>query len=306
VQLERKDAPARVDAWRYWQAVGLLAVLIFAWGGNYTWIKLALRDIGPWTFNAARFCAAALIIGVFLALRHGPHQLIPPRGERVGLAIIGILQGAILTAMLTLSLVWIESTHTILLMYTNPVWTLLLSVLVLGERMTTISVAGVALGLIGIAFLTNPIAMPWDAATVPGVACALAATLVWASASVLYRRIAWSSTFWQQVFWQLAVSAAAITVVAVLVETHHPIRPTAQLAVITIYNVLVPTALAYWCWAQALSRVKASTASQIMLLSPVFGVAQSHVVLGEPLSAAVIASAVCVISGACLTFWRRE
>src|SRR5437763_11661385 len=143
VQVERKDPPARSDAWRYWQAVGLLAVLIFAWGGNYTWIKLALRDIGPWTFNAVRFCAAALVIGVFLTVRHGAQQMLPPRGERLGLAVIGILQGAILTAMLTLSLVWIESTHTILLMYTNPVWTLLLSVLVLGERLTTISVAGV-------------------------------------------------------------------------------------------------------------------------------------------------------------------
>jgi len=306
VQVERKDAPARTDGWRYWQAVGLLAVLIFAWGGNYTWIKLALRDIGPWTFNAVRFCAASLVIGVFLALRHGAHQVIPPSGERVSLAIIGILQGAILTAMLTLSLVWIESTHTILLMYTNPVWTLLLSALILGERLTAVSVAGVALGIIGIGFLTNPVAMPWDAATVPGVACAFAATLGWALAAVLYRRTTWRSTFWQQVFWQLAVSAIAMTVVAVLVEAHHPIRPTASLAVIMIYNVLVPTALAYWCWAQALSRVKASTASQIMLISPVFGVAQSHVVLGEPLSAAVIASAVCVISGACLTFWRRE
>jgi drug/metabolite transporter (DMT)-like permease len=36
----------------------------------------------------------------------------------------------------------------------------------------------------------------------------------------------------------------------------------------------------------------------------VFGVAQSHFVLGEPLTPAVLASAACVITGACLTFWR--
>ena len=31
------------------------------------------------------------------------------------------------------------------------------------------------------------------------------------------------------------------------------VRPTAQLAVITIYNIVLPTALAYWCWSQALA-----------------------------------------------------
>jgi drug/metabolite transporter (DMT)-like permease len=69
--------------------------------------------------------------------------------------------------------------------------------------------------------------------------------------------------------------------------------------------VLVPTALAYWCWAQALSRIRASTASQVLLLSPVFGVIQSSLVLGEPLGPVVVASGCCIICGAALTLWWR-
>jgi drug/metabolite transporter (DMT)-like permease len=71
-----------------------------------------------------------------------------------------------------------------------------------------------------------------------------------------------------------------------------------------IYNVLVPTTLAFWCWFQALARIRASIASQILLLSPVFGIAQSHLILAEPLSDAILASACCVIAGAGLTFVR--
>jgi drug/metabolite transporter (DMT)-like permease len=287
-----------------WAALGLLAVLIFAWGGNYTWISLALRDVGPWTFTAVRYVGAAVVIGMMLALRGGPGHMMPVRGERARLATIGLLQGAVLTILLTLSLQWIESTHTILLMYTNPLWALLLSVLLLGERFSVASVAGIALGILGMAILTNPLAMPWNAVTIPGVVSALAATIAWALGSVLYRRDKWESTFWQQVFWQLAVSGIVLAVPAVLLEWNHPIRFTPQLIVNTIYNILVPTALAFWCWSQALTRVRASTASQILLLSPVFGVAQSHFILGEPVTPAVLASAVCVIIGACLTFWR--
>jgi drug/metabolite transporter (DMT)-like permease len=287
-----------------WDALGMLAVLIFAWGGNYTWISIALRDVGPWTFTAVRYVGAAIVIAAALAFHGGGGHIIPARGERARLAIIGLLQGATLTILLTLSLMWIESTHTILLMYTNPLWALLLSVLLLGERFSIASAAGIALGLLGMAILTNPWAMPWNAVTVPGVLSALAATIAWALGSVLYRRGKWESTFWQQVFWQLAVSGVAVAVPAVILEWNHPIRLTPQLVVNTIYNILVPTALAFWCWSQVLTRIRASTASQVLLLSPVFGVAQSHFVLGEPLTPAVLASAACVVIGACLTFWR--
>lgn len=287
-----------------WSALGLLAVLIFAWGGNYTWISLALRDVGPWTFTAVRYVGAAIVVATALTLHSGPGHMLPVRGERARLAAIGVLQGAGLTILLTLSLQWIESTHTILLMYTNPLWALLWSVLLLGERFSVASVAGVALGLLGMAILTNPLTIPWNAVTIPGVVCALAATIAWALGSVLYRRGRWQSTFWQQVFWQLAVSGIAVAIPAVMLDWGHPIRLTPQLIANTIYNILVPTALAFWCWSQALTRMRASTASQILLLSPVFGVAQSHFVLGEPLTPAVLASAACVITGACLTFWR--
>jgi drug/metabolite transporter (DMT)-like permease len=297
-------ATARSTSALPWGALGLLAVLIFAWGGNYTWISLALRDVGPWTFTAVRYVGAAIVIGMVLTLRGGPGHMMPVRGERARLAVIGLLQGAGLTILLTLSLQWIESTHTILLMYTNPLWALLWSVLLLGERFSVASVAGIALGLLGMAILTNPLAMPWNAVTIPGVVCALAATIAWALGSVLYRRGRWQSTFWQQVFWQLAVSGIAVAIPALLLEWNHPIRLTPQLIANAIYNILVPTALAFWCWSQALTRLRASTASQILLLSPVFGVAQSHFVLGEPLTPAVLASAACVITGACLTFWR--
>jgi drug/metabolite transporter (DMT)-like permease len=298
------DQPGRPASARPWGALGMLAVLIFAWGGNYTWISIALRDVGPWTFTAVRYVGAAVVVGTALAFHRGPGHVMPMRGERARLAAIGMLQGAGLTILLTLSLKWIESTHTILLMYTNPLWALLLSVWLLGERFSIASIAGIALGLLGMAVLTNPLAMPWNAVTVPGVVSALAATIAWALGSVLYRRGKWESTFWQQVFWQLAVSGIALAVPALILEWNHAVRLTPQLAVNTIYNILVPTALAFWCWSQALARIRASTASQVLLLSPVFGIAQSHFVLGEPLTPAVLASAACVVTGACLTFWR--
>jgi drug/metabolite transporter (DMT)-like permease len=289
-----------------WSALGLLAVLIFAWGGNYTWIKIALSDIGPWTFNAVRYCGAAAIVGVALLLRYGPRDVLPVRGERARLAGIGLLSGAALTMLITASLMWIESTHTILLIYTNPIWTLLLSVFILGERLTILNIAGVIFGVMGIVLLTNPWVLHWQVSTMPGVVAALIGAMAWALGSVLYRRGSWKSTFWQQVFWQLAASGLLTGAAALFFERESTISPSPQLVIIMIYNILIPTALAFWCWSRALSSMKASTASQVLLLSPIFGVAQSHLVLGEPLNQAILESAGCVVTGACLTFLQPD
>lgn len=283
----------------------MLGVLIFAWGGNYTWIKIALRDIGLWTFNAVRYCAAAFLVGSVLLVHRGARHILPQRGERASLAAIGLLPGAVLTVMIAVSLLSIESTHTILLVYTNPVWTLLLSALILGERFTVFDTAGVVLGVAGIVLLTNPLLLHWQASSIPGVGAALLGSVAWGLGSVLYRRRSWNSTFWQQVFWQLAASGIVTLAAAAIFERHQPPTPSPQLIVILLYNILVPTALAFWCWSQVLTRIRASIASQVLLLSPVFGIVQSHLVLSEPLSETIVASACCVVAGAGLTLVRK-
>ncbi len=68
---------------------------------------------------------------------------------------------------------------------------------------------------------------------------------------------------------------------------------------------MVPSILGFWCWARALDRVPVATASQVLLLSPVFGVLLSAAVLGERLGPALAASAALIISGAILSYWRR-
>ena len=54
----------------------LLAVLF--WGGNFTFSKLALREIPPLPFTALRFAVGAVILVVVLFHRHGVHRPPPP------------------------------------------------------------------------------------------------------------------------------------------------------------------------------------------------------------------------------------
>lgn len=278
-----------------------LIALVVIWGGNYTWVKIALHDIGPWTFNVVRYGGAMLLmLGVFGL--NGPLSVIlPVPGERRPLALIGFLQAGLTTAFAALALQWIEATRVVLINYSMPIWTLPLSLILLGERISMRAALGAVLGAAGLLFLTNPFAMNWNETTLPGVLCAFVSVLSWAVGAVLYRRRKWKSGFWQQSFWQIAVTFIFMIPFALVFETGRSIVPTSSLFIVIAYNMVVPTILGFWCWSQALSRVSATTASQFLLLSPVFGMIQNFFVLDEPLGAWIGAAAACIILGAFLS-----
>jgi drug/metabolite transporter (DMT)-like permease len=278
-----------------------LIALVAIWGGNYTWVKVALQDIGPWTFNAIRYGGATLLmLGVF-GLKGPFSSILPAPEERRSLALIGFLQAGLTTAFAALALQWIEATRVVLINYSMPIWTLPLSLLLLGERISLRAGLGAALGAAGLVLLTNPFTMVWNETTLPGVLCALVSVLSWALGAVLYRRRKWTSGFWQQSFWMIAVTFVFMTPFAFIFETGRSINPTTSLLLVIAYNMVVPTVVGFWCWSQALSRVSATTAAQFLLLSPIFGMVQNHFVLGEPLGAWIGAAAACIILGAFLS-----
>lgn len=284
-----------------WIAVGLLLALVFMWGGNYTWMKLVLRDVGPWSFNAMRYVGGVILLSVFFIASGRGARLLPNRDERVPLAVVGLLQATLMTSFTVLALVYAEASRVVLIAYSMPVWALIWSFVLLGERARPLAVLGAALGIVGVVLLTGQDGTGWGTDTAIGSALALVAVQGWATGAVLYRRRAWRTPFWSQIFWQVAVTACVMLPVALIVEGWGNWQSSSTLWAVLAYNIVVPTVFGFWCWAQALSRMSAGTAAQILVLSPVFGMVQSHLVLGEALTETIWIAALAVSVGALLS-----
>lgn len=296
--------PGAEDAHRHpvsWAALGFLLALVFFWGGNYTWMKIALQDIGPWSFNALRYVGGALLLGAIFGALGQAGRLVPVPGERLSLAVVGLLQATLMTSFTALALVYTDASRVVLIAYSMPIWAILWAFVILRERPRPLAVFGAVLGILGIGLLTRPGLDGWGTGAVIGTLLALVATQGWALGAVLYRRRAWRTPFWGQIFWQVAVTAGVMLPVALLVEGWASWENTPALWLILIYNVVAPTVLGFWCWAQALSRMPAGTAAQILVLSPIFGMVQSHLVLGEPLTETLWLAALAVSAGALLS-----
>jgi drug/metabolite transporter (DMT)-like permease len=131
----------------------LMFLLLSAfWGASYLFIKVALDDdVSPWAIVSARTALAALVLlplaaylGVFASLR----------GRLGPVVVLGFVQAAIPLSLIALGEERISSSLTGILVSTAPIFTFLLAFALSGaERANRAKLAGVAIGIVGVALL---------------------------------------------------------------------------------------------------------------------------------------------------------
>jgi len=276
-----------------------LAACVLIWSSNWPLVKIALRDCPPFTFLSLRTVGAVIVLG-FVALVSRQKVVLPVPGERRDLAIAGLLS---LFAALACSTAGLKLTHVgraMLLMYTMQLWAVPLGVWLIGERASAMRFAGSAIGLAGVIVFFNPGSVDWhDARAVTGGALLLLSAICWAWGACLYRRRVWVSGHLQQLFWQLIVCVPPSLALAML--DAEQFRSTSTVWGVLAYNWTAATVVGYWAWNRALTRVPATVAGQVVLLTPLLGFAWSAWFLGERWSASTYFAALLIIGGMIVT-----
>jgi drug/metabolite transporter (DMT)-like permease len=274
-------------------------VVILAWGSNYALMKVALADISPLAFTALRLLGASVVVAAMLAL--SSRRLWPEPSERLPLALVGMCQVAGTLGLSILGLQWVSAGRAAVLVYTMPLWTVPLNLLLFRQWPTPRKFMGTLVGIAGLVVFFNPTLVDRDQPhAVAGHALLLAAAALWALGACVYARRRWASSFEAQTLWQLLLSTLPLAG-AVLATGDPRVHWTPALLAILIYNWIVATALAYWCWSRVLAVLPAATAGQAVMVTPVVGYGLSAVMLGDPIGADVIASIALISAGLYLT-----
>ncbi|CAO3418035.1 DMT family transporter [Azospirillum doebereinerae] len=281
-----------------------LAGIVLFWGANWPLMKLALVDIGPLAFCAVRLVGTVASVAALSPILRFP--LLPHRGERLMLAVVGLLQVAAMMGLSNIGLQFVTPGRASVLAYTMQMWALPLGFLLLGERITRRKAAAAGLAFAGVVVFFNPTLVNWgDTNALIGNGFLLGCAASWALGATLYRRRVWRTPFWTQTLWQIAASAAAMVPLALLTESGHPIHWSGSLLAVIAYNCLIATGLCYWWWGKALSVMPASQAGQIVCLVPVTALLLSAVFYHEPLNLGVLLSVALIGAGIVLTARTR-
>lgn len=178
-----------------------------------------------------------------------------------------------------------------------PLWAALLAVPILGERLSPIAIAGLVVGMVGMAVLVVP---DWQAivAAPLGLVFMLLAALSWAMGTVLLKRTRWSMSTAALAGWQLLIGGMPVALGAVLVEGgFDPLAVSATGWSATLYAALIPMIYCHWAWFRVVGIYPAAVATIGTLAIPVVGVLSSNLALGEAIGLDVVLSLCLVLAG---------
>ncbi|MFA5662877.1 DMT family transporter [Castellaniella sp.] len=281
------------------------SIVIVSWGVNYPLTKLALDDIGPITFSALRLLGGATFVAVLLWASRAP-KLLPPRTERIRLALISIMQFVSVVGFSSVALQFLPAGRTVTAIYTMPLWAALLDAMIMKTRLRHTQYIGILVSLAGIILFLQPSVIDWGApGAVLGTLLVMAAAILWGLGAVLYRGRLLTASLLSQTLWQLLVSGAVLCIGALLLEYPLDADVTIQLVSILLWNWVVPTAIAIVAWSRILYMVPAAIAGQCLMATPFVGIGLSTLMFQESLPPAFTSSAVLIVSGGVLTLLAK-
>ncbi|NDU91627.1 MAG: EamA family transporter [Ferrovum sp.] len=262
-------------SWQRWLPQLALVVLSLLWG--YTWVmaKEGLDFAPPVAFAAQRCVGGALALLLVLKLSGRSLRWVAPGATLA----IGIVQVAGFTLLQTWALVEGGPGKTAVLIYTMPIWTLLLAWWFLDERVRGAQWLAAAFTLTGLVLIIEP----WDMhSSALSKVLGIMAAVCWAVGTILIKRLRARQPvdLLALTAWQMVVGSVPLVLLAGLLPEPATQWSFHYLGILTFMSV-ASTALCWWLWIYILDRVPAWEASLSVLGTPVVAILSSRLLTGE-------------------------
>lgn len=278
-----------------------LVLMAVCWSGVFPATRIVLQSMGVFTTVFLRFWWAAVILLILLRFRESRLPRLSPRESLlvVGLGLLGI---TFYNSLFTAGLGLVEASRASLIVPTNPAVTAVFAWLFLGERISGVRAAGTVLSVAGALWILcrgDPSAFVTLELGV-GELLLVLCVFVW-SAYTLIGRVALAS-----------ISPLALTAYVMLVgslgvlppamlEGDSIARVTGQGWIAMAYLVTFGTVIPFLWYYEGVKALGAARAAQFINLVPPLAVAESVVLLGEPVTPALLVGICLVVVGLYLT-----
>lgn len=281
-----------LDTTRLW----LLAMVVL-WGLSWPATQMALVAIPPLWLAAFRFASAAMCLFAFVAMR-GELRL-PKRADLPIVFSIGVMQIMVFTGLGMIAMTKTDTSHSVLLAYTTPLWSMLLAWALFREVPSRLQMLALLVGLAGVALVCSPIETDWSRpGAFMGAGFLLIGAVSWSLVILHVRRHRWVSSPLSLAPWQMVLAAGPLAAFAYGIEgAPHGIAWTPELVQLLIYIGPVATSACFVIAAEHGRRISAFAMSNFTLGVPLIGIASSVVLLGNRLSPAFLAGLALVMAG---------
>lgn len=290
-----------------WSRLVLLSLL---WGGSFFFVGVAIHEVPPLTIVFLRVFIAALVLLPFVLMRGIPF----PSGFAgwKPFIVMSVLNNVIPFSLLASAQYFITSGMTSVLNATTPLFTVLVMAAFGEERLLPRRIAGVLMGLAGVAILRGQ-GLDFSSKQNVGILMCLAATLSFGFSALWAKRHMTGMPPLALATFQLLTSSVMMGALAFAVERPWQLPMPGTASVLAMLGIgVLSTGIGFIIFFQIIARSGPSNVMLVTLLVPVSAILLGHFLLGEVIvvreyiGAIIIAAALLVMDGRILGLFRRK
>jgi drug/metabolite transporter (DMT)-like permease len=272
-----------------------LVVLAAVWGLAFVFIRVAVPPLGPVTLTELRALIAGVVLAIY-AQRHGTELRVRSRWPRY--LVLAFFGGAAPFVLIAAAEEAMTASFAVVMVSTAPLFGAGIAAAWAGERLTVQKVGGLVLGVAGVALLVGW--KPSGAELPPAwaIAATLGAAAMYGIASV-YAKLKTSDIP------PMAAAAGnqlgAAVLLAPIVPIVPPTAPPSAIAWACVLALaLLSSAFALVLYFRLIANVGPVKTLTVNFLTPLFGVAGGALLLGEPVTANLVAGTAVILGGTAL------
>ncbi|WP_323190580.1 EamA family transporter [Halostella sp. PRR32] len=277
----------------------LFVVLAAVWGTAFMAIKAGLAYFPPVLFAAIRYdIAGVLMLGYAAYVVDDPFPR--GRGQWALVAVGASLMIAAYHALLFIGELNTTSAAAAVVVSLSPVLTAGFARMLLpSERMTTAGIAGLVLGLLGVAILAQPDPSNLLAEDVVAKLLIFGAAAAFALGSVLTRRIEAELPIETLEAWSMVFGALLMHVLSAALpnESFAAITWTVEAVAAVVYLSVVASALGFLVYFDLLERLGPIEINLVSYVAPIFAAVSGWLFLGEIIGVPTVVGFLVIFAG---------
>ena len=272
--------------------IARLVALAAIWGASFIFIRVLAPALGPILTVATRVLIGGAVLvlycratGFDAGLRRHWRQYL----------VIGVGNSTVPFMLFAFAALHIPASYSVILNSTTPLFTALLAVPFLGERLTCAKIAGLVAGAAGVALVSRAGPVVPDLWFAPSVAACLCAAICYGASSIYMKKHASGAkplaiAGWSQVL-------AGLVLVPLVPFAPPPGVVTPLIAVNVLGLALLCSSIAYVLYYRLIADVGPTRALTVAFLMPAFGMLWGALLLDETITLPMIAGCALIVGG---------
>jgi drug/metabolite transporter (DMT)-like permease len=286
------------------------SAIYILWGGSFLGIREVVAVLPPFLAAGFRFFFAGVFLLVFAAFASRDGHAITRR-QWLSTTLLGLIMFACEYACLFWAEQRISSGIASVISATIPVWIFAGEVLVLRtQRITAKSLAGIALGFLGVVVLTWQSTRSGALGSSVAMLVALAGTFFWSGGTLLSRKLTLPASRVVSAGWQMATGGLMLFLIAAVAgEFHHmPAAPVAfspRVVLSMTYLIVAASILTFTAYVWLLGHEPMGRVASYAYVNPVVALALGAWLAGERLSLLQLLGSGLVLAGVFATLMGK-